>query len=298
MALRNTSKTRPVLENTPQREWESFHCEVVRGSGYGAQWHFHPEHQLTLVLKSRGHRVVGDNISPLTTGDLVLVGGNVPHVWHQDDIESSADDAVHAIVTRFRDDFLGGDFMRTPEMEPVRSLLRRAQRGLVVNAGTRLRVSRRMQAMAAATGLQRVIELLHILDDLAQSRDLKPLASAGFRPELHETDQGRMGRVFGYIHEHLTEPISREAVAARASLSAGAFSRFFKTRTGKTLPQYVNELRVGRACSRLAETDDKVADIALDCGFENLANFNRQFQRLMNASPRAYRQQFRRSALG
>ncbi len=299
MATKHTTKARPVLENTPQREWESFHCEVVRGSGYGAQWHFHPEHQLTLVLRSRGHRVVGDNISPLTAGDLVLVGGNVPHVWHQDEVDRDAsEDAVHAIVTRFRDDFLGTEFMRTPEMEPVRSLLRRAQRGLVVNGGTRHRVSKRMQAMAAATGLQRVIELLHVLDDLAQSRDLKPLASAGFRPELHETDQGRMGRVFGYIHEHLTDPISRDAVAARASLSAGAFSRFFKTRTGKTLPQYVNELRVGRACSRLAETDDKVADIALDCGFENLANFNRQFQRLMNASPRAYRQQFRRSALG
>lgn len=299
MATRHSTKARPVLENTPQREWESFHCEVVKGSSYGAQWHFHPEHQLTLVLRSRGHRVVGDNISPLTTGDLVLVGGNVPHVWHQDEMDrEESDDAVHAIVVRFRDDFLGGDFMRTPEMEPVRALLRRAQRGLAIHGSTRTQASGRMQSMAEATGLQRVLELLHLLDELAQSRDLKPLASAGFRPELHETDQGRMGRVFGYIHEHLTEPISREAVAAKASLSAGAFSRFFKTRTGKTLPQYVNELRVGRACSRLAETDDKVADIALDCGFDNLANFNRQFQRLMNASPRAYRQQFRRSALG
>lgn len=297
--MRHTTKARPVLENTPQREWESFHCEVVQGSGYGAQWHFHPEHQLTLVLKSRGHRVVGDSISPLTAGDLVLVGGNVPHVWHQDDMEKPlATDAVHAIVTRFRDDFLGEEFMRKPEMEPVRALLKRANRGLQVGGSTRVKIAQRMQSMAKASGLPKVIELLHILQDLSQSRDLKPLASAGFRPELHETDQGRMGRVFGYIHEHLTEPISREAVAAKASLSAGAFSRFFKTRTGKTLPQYVNELRVGRACSRLAETDDKVADIALDCGFENLANFNRQFQRLMGASPRAYRQQFRRSALG
>lgn len=297
--MRHTTKARPVLENTPQREWESFLCEVVEGASYGAQWHFHPEHQLTLVLKSRGHRVVGDNISPLNPGDLVLVGGNVPHVWHQDDPEGRGQsDAVHAIVIRFRDDFLGDDFMHKPEMEPVRALLHRAVRGLHVTGSTQKRVARRMEAIPKASGLARVIELLAILDDLAQSKDLKPLSSAGFRPELHETDQGRMGRVFGYIHEHLTEAISREAVAAKASLSAGAFSRFFKTRTGKTLPQYVNELRVGRACTRLVEGDDKVADIALDCGFENLANFNRQFQRLMSASPRAYRQQFRRSALG
>ena len=82
--MNSAIKARPVLENTPQRQWESFHCEVVRGRSYGAQWHFHPEHQLTLVLKSHGHRVVGDNITPLSPGDLVLVGGNVPHVWHVD----------------------------------------------------------------------------------------------------------------------------------------------------------------------------------------------------------------------
>jgi transcriptional regulator GlxA family with amidase domain len=155
-----------------------------------------------------------------------------------------------------------------------------------------------MEKLSTTEGLGRVIGLLAILDELARSKDLRPISSAGFRPELSADDQGRMGRVFEHIHQHLTEDISRDIVAARASLSPGAFSRFFKTRTGKTLPQYVNELRVGRACSRLAETDDKVADIALDCGFQNLANFNRQFHRLMDASPREYRHRFRRSAMG
>jgi AraC-like DNA-binding protein len=296
--MNSAIKARPVLENTPQRQWESFHCEVVRGRSYGAQWHFHPEHQLTLVLKSHGHRVVGDNITPLSAGDLVLVGGNVPHVWHQDEDDKAARDGVHAIVVRFRDDFLGHDFLQTPEMEPVRALLKRASRGLQATGKTRQAVAAKMEKLAATDGLGRVIGLLAILDELARSKDLRPVSSPGFRPELSADDQGRMGRVFEHIHQHLTEDISRDSVAARASLSPGAFSRFFKTRTGKTLPQYVNELRVGRACSRLAEADDKVADIALDCGFQNLANFNRQFHRLMDASPREYRQRFRRSAMG
>ena len=111
-------------------------------------------------------------------------------------------------------------------------------------------------------------------------------------PELHASDQDRMSRVLRHIQAHLMEEISRDEVAARASLSAGAFSRFFKTRTGKTLPQYVNELRIGRACSRLAETDDKISDIALDCGFDNLSGFNRQFQRITGTTPRAYRGKF------
>jgi AraC-like DNA-binding protein len=105
-----------------------------------------------------------------------------------------------------------------------------------------------------------------------------------------------MSRVLRHIHAHLMDDIARDDVAARASLSAGAFSRFFKTRTGKTLPQYVNELRIGRACSRLAETEDKISDIALDCGFANLSGFNRQFQRVTGMTPRKYRADFQRSA--
>ena len=105
----------PILETVPHSEQESFHCEVVRGASYGAQWHFHPEYQLTLVLKSRGYRVVGDNLAPLTVGDLVLVGSNLPHVWHQDESGGRERNAVHAIVIRFLGDFLGDHFLQKPE---------------------------------------------------------------------------------------------------------------------------------------------------------------------------------------
>jgi AraC-like DNA-binding protein len=203
---------------------------------------------------------------------------------------------VHAIVVRFRDDFLGNDFLHKPELQPVRDLLKRASRGLQITGRTRQQVAQQMQELARASGLQRLIHLLAILDELARSRELRPLSSAKFVPELGAGDQDRMGRVLGHIHAHLLEDISRDEVAARASLSAGAFSRFFKTRTGKTLPQYVNELRIGRACSRLVETDDKISDIALDCGFENLSGFNRQFQRIAGMTPKDYRREFQRNA--
>jgi AraC-like DNA-binding protein len=60
-------------------------------------------------------------------------------------------------------------------------------------------------------------------------------------------------------------------------------------RTGKTLPRYVNELRVGRACRMLAEEDSKITDIALECGFTNLANFNRRFHEIVGFPPSQYR---------
>jgi len=74
-------------------------------------------------------------------------------------------------------------------------------------------------------------------------------------------------------------------------LSEGAFSRFFRGHTGKTFPQFLNELRIGRACSLLMEGDLNVTEIAYECGFANLSNFNRQFLRLKGLSPREFRAQ-------
>ena len=290
-----------VFEKTPRAQWESFHCEVLRGASYRAMWHFHPEYQLTLVLRSRGHRMVGDNITPLRPGDLVLVGSNLPHVWHQEsggEESRSAKSAspVHAIIVRFLDTFLGAEFLEKPELEPVRQLLRRSARGLVLGGRTREIVAEKMHRLAACRGLARIVELLGILELLAASGEVKPLASAGFVPAIAHADQDRMQRVCHFINAHLTEPIERDAVAAEAHLSPGAFSRFFRLRTGKTLPEYVNALRVGRACERLAEGTSKVTDIAMECGFRNLANFNRHFRTLTKLSPREYRRRFLENA--
>jgi AraC-like DNA-binding protein len=270
---------------------------VVRGSGYGARWHFHPEVQLTLVLKSAGYRIVGDNIAPLAPGDLVLVGASLPHVWHQDAGGRRKGDAVHAIVVRFREDFLGDHFLRSPELEAVRRLLKRSARGLRVTGATRDATASLMQDLAGQQGLGRLLKLLEIVHLLAASKQLRPIASAHFSPALRDADTPRMQRVMRFIHERLDQVIERAEVARCAALSAGAFSRFFKTRTGKTLPQYINELRIGKACARLRDAEAKVADIALGCGFENLANFNRQFRAITGMSPREYRRAFADHAL-
>ena len=132
--------------------------------------------------------------------------------------------------------------------------------------------------------------LLDILELLAAARGLRPISSPGFQPNLDPLAQERVGKVCAYVNAHLDEPIFREDLARMLNLSPDAFGRFFRSRTGKTLPAFVNQLRVGRACWLLAETDLAVIEIAKQCGFENLSNFNRQFLRQMWRTPRDYRQ--------
>lgn len=282
---------KPVFEKVPMAPGESLHCEVVRGRDYGTRWHFHPEHQLTLALSSEGHRLVGDHLGALTDGDLVLVGANLPHVWHQ---AVDAATEARAVIVRFDEGFVGREFMAKGEMEGVRALLRRAARGLEVRGEARDEVAGWMEELPGLGRLERVVTLLRILARLARANpgEVRALASATYEPTLRSEDQDRMERVCAYIHNRYTEKLERRELAALAALSEGAFSRFFHSRTGRTVPQYVNELRVGRACRLLLEHPERtVSDIALDCGFENLANFNRRFLAARGVAPSVFRRQ-------
>ena len=282
-----------IREQIPLRPGESVFCEHICSRHYGTPWHFHPELELALVRKSGGYRIVGDSISALTAGDLVLVGSNLPHVWYQD---RDAGD-VDAIIVQFRHDF-AGSLLGGEECTAVRNLYERARFGMSVQGAIRERVTPRIEGLLRSSPLRRVSELLWILDELSNARGLVALSSAGYVAPVDAKDQERVSRVMQYIHARLRKSISRREVAEVAALSESAFSRFFRLRTGRTLPAYLNELRLGRAARLLSESSDRVADIARDCGFSNLSHFNRLFLEWKGITPLAFRRRVQDSTSG
>ena len=286
---------RPLFEKIPNAPTESCFVERVRGRSFGCTWHFHPEHELTLTLAGKGHRVVGDNISPLVPMDLVLVGSNLPHDWQA--AREVRNNVVDAIVVQFRDDFNGPGCLKRPEFAAVQHLLQRAASGLDVRGASLGPVAQWMLQILEAHGLRRLVLLLRILECLSESSELHPIASPSFSPELNPADERRMRRVLEFVMGRLAEPIYLKDVARIAALSEGGFSRYFRSRTGKTFPAFINQLRLGLACRRLIENEEAtVTCIAFDCGFTGLANFHRQFQRSIGMSPVEYRNHFRASS--
>ena len=280
---------KPILERVPKKPTESFYCEIVSPLTAPTPWHFHPEHQLSLIVNSRGHRVTGDNVGHFGPGDLVFIGPNLPHVWQYEATADPTSDAIHAIVVQFSPASFGGTFIELPEMWRIRRLLNRGSVALKVDGRARIQSAELIKLIPKAKGLRRVTLLLEILEMVAGSRELRSLSSAGFIPQLNPLDEERVGKVCAFINRRLEFPIFREELARLINLSPDAFGRFFRSRMGKPLPVFVNELRVSRACRMLADTEQSVMNIALDCGFENLSNFNRQFLRHTKKTPRQYR---------
>lgn len=270
---------------------EGFAFKAIRSSGFDCPWHVHPEYELILVLHGAGYRIVGDNISRLGAGDLVLVGPGLPHIW-QDEPGPGGKASVHFILIQFEERALIEGLLRFPAMEPVRRLLHRAAQGLHVVGATRNKVTALMKHMTEVKGMERVLHFFQILTVMAASDDCRPIASPGFASNTSLYDQERMDRVFQFLNREIAQEVRLSKAAEIVHLSEGAFSRFFREHTGKTFPQFVNELRIGKACSLLMEGDLNITEVAYECGFTNLSNFNRQFLRLKGLSPRDFRAQW------
>jgi len=68
-----------------------------------------------------------------------------------------------------------------------------------------------------------------------------------------------------------------------------AFCNFFKQHHKVTFVEYLNIVKIGHACRLLGEKDQNVVEIAYQCGYNTLANFNRQFKKIKNMTPSEYR---------
>jgi AraC-like DNA-binding protein len=279
-----------TFEKVALRSDESFRLMEVTRHRFGGGWHFHPEVELTFIVESRGIRFIGDRASRFEAGDMVLVGPNLPHCWISDEGEARR---ARAIVLQFLPQFLGDQFFSTPELAPVGRLLERSALGLEVDGKTKQQLAPRFLELPQLSGARRLIAILSILELLAGSRDIQPLATPGFRPRLDARASERIDRVYRYLLKNFQEPIRLADVARIAKMAPSAFCRNFRRQVGRPLLSVLNEIRVGHACKLLAETDDQIAQIGFDSGFGNLSHFNRQFLRVIGLTPRDYRKKLK-----
>jgi AraC-like DNA-binding protein len=271
-------------------------CEVVRAADFGCVWHQHPECEITLVQSGGTERWVGDKLTRLKPGDLVMLGSGLPHDYRNDRTGRGRTQNVEAVVVQFMPHLLGPDWLQRASMKPLERLFHRARLGLEVTGSTRRRVARLIQSLPKTRGLQRVILLMEVLQILANSKELVSIASPGFDASGRTNASDRIGTVLRHIEDHLAEPLYVTQLATLTGLSESAFSRLFRKATGRTVPQYLNELRIARACRLLADTDHTVNQIADSCGYPSPAHFQRQFQRLQKRAPLDYRRTVRAGA--
>ncbi len=284
--------TQPQLEYIPTGPSQALVFKIDRD--LWPVYHYHPEFDILLSLKDHaGQFISGDHIGTLRKGTLIMNGPNIPHALHSGLPNDEDWTKPSLAVVQFSSESLGAELLEKTEMQTLREFLREARFGFEFHGSTAREAADLIMEMADQTGLDRFLQLLRILDLFANTHKKSPLASPAYSPSLKERDISRLDEVLNYLRKNKTESVSLEQAASIAKMSPKSFCRFFKANTGETLTGYLNELRIGEACQRLLGTNQPVSEIAFDCGFNNLSNFNRRFQKLRNTTPRDYRREFR-----
>lgn len=277
---------KPILENIPHDKGaSSFHAYRIVVPFFEFKWHFHPEYELTYIVKGSGYRLVGNTYEDFQAGDLVLLGRNVPHTWSGKSLDG---ESVEAVVIQFAKEPMQS-LLASPEGMALHHLLNEAAHG--VRFPVREAWIEQLNRLLALEGMLRMLHGLALLEELAQA----PYERISPNPIQHSfspQQELRINTICRYIMNHFSDPLTVEKVATVSGMSTSNFCKFFKKATGKTFSDYVNEIRIQEACILLRETERKISTIASDCGFETLSYFNRVFLTKKKCRPMAYRKDF------
>jgi len=272
----------------------SFLVNTFDEYGFRAPFHFHPEYELTLITAGSGQRYIGSHMAGFTTGDLVLLGPNLPHCWKLDTPGTSA----QSIVIQFSADCLGKDFFSSPELALIQRLLHAAHSGIQFPSCSarflRTAPIQRIHALAnESNDFRRLIGLLELLQELAMEKNKILLDTRGITAGLTPADRERIHPIFAYLVENFRGPVSLEKAAAIAGMSPNAFCRYFRKITRKTFMETVIQHRLDHAIRQLIQTNDPISAICFDSGFGDISHFYKMFRARMHVSPLHYRKRFR-----
>ncbi len=115
------------------------------------------------------------------------------------------------------------------------------------------------------------------------------LSGALERKERHSSCSPAVQKILQYVEEHYGERISLDQVAAAAFLSRSYASVLFKRETGEKFSDYLQRIRIEKACALLRDTSLSIQETADRTGFFDTAHFSRVFKEKMGVSPLEYR---------
>ncbi len=289
----------PELEHdvgrTPTLGYEpEGHYGLVRCLEHGipnplVRWHYHDEYELHLIVATRGKVFVGDYIGHFEPGHLVLTGPRLPHNWISTEAPAEGV-AQRDLVIQFPDAPLRQAAALIPELAEALPVLERARNGIEFFGLSEL-ARERFARVRRAQGLARFAEFVALLGELARCADYRLLSTVQLRSFEDDASLARISGIVDYLTAHYSDNFSMAELCGRLNMTESSFSRYFRRATGNNFTDFVNRLRINRACQLLMETDRYITNVCYDVGFNNVANFNRRFLQIKGMTPKEFRRQ-------
>lgn len=278
-------------EISPLKQNDCFWIAVRTKSCFDFPLHYHEEYELNFISHAKGaQRVIGDHIGEIEDIELVLVGSNLQHAWFTNNMNSKE---VNEITIQFHKKLFSDKFLGRNQLSFIRNMLEKSKQGILFSRETTKDIMPRIQKLNQQQGFDSVLELMSVLNILSHSKDMKLLSDSTFSREREfNYNSRRIEKTLAYLDQNFEKEITLSEVARLNNMADTAFSRFFKTHTGKTFVDILIEKRLGHVSRLLIESALPIADIAYQCGFNNMSNFNRIFKKKKGFTPNGFREKY------
>ena len=276
---------KPVLMRHVDSVSESFKAWKNASPYVHNPFHYHPEIEITFIIKGKGLFILGDQVIPYNDGELILIGPNIPHEWRSE-LRDSPDYYTQSISVHFVKNFPGVDLYEIPEAVFIKQLLAQSERCIrVTDTTVKKIIEESLLCLTESKGIERVNRLLQILNSISTTAEIEILSNEGFMDSTDKEQNSRINLVFRYVIDNFKNQITITEAAKLVHLTNTSFCRFFKQRTHKSFVQYVNEIRISYACKLLMQGNHSINRIASESGFDNISNFNTQFKKIKLITP-------------
>lgn len=278
-----------LTEIPPLSEKDCFHVVERFKTEFTFPLHRHKELEINFIEHGAGlKRIVGDSVQTISDYELVLIGGeNLEHAWEQGECRSGS---IREVTIQFSPDLLGENILTKNQFSSIRDMLVMAEYGISFPMKAIMSVySILNNIVSEPSGFRQFLLLLELMYELSLTHSYEKLSSGSFAHVEKNPESGRVKLVKEYINNNFKSEIRLNTLSEMTGMSAVSFSRFFKIRTGKTLSDYIIDIRLGHASRLLVDTTMSIAEICYECGFNNLSNFNRIFKRKKNITPKEFR---------
>lgn len=287
-----------IREITPLTEKDFFYIVDRYKTEFTYPIHRHTEYELNFIEHAPGvKRIVGDSSEVIGEYDLVLITGkDLEHAWEQHECTS---ERIHEITIQFSPELFKDHILSKNPFNSIRKLLETAKCGISFPMETVLKVHHLLTRLInTEQSFHAVLDFMTILYELSTETNYKILSSSSFAQNSQpQAESRRIQKVQQYINQHYQEEIRLTQLAELIHMSTSSFSRFFKLRTGKTLSEYLTDIRIGYAARMLVDTQQSIAEICYGCGFNNLSNFNRLFKKKKHCTPKEFKETYKKTRI-
>jgi len=281
--------TEPVYFKVPILDDETVRAEMWDLQYFYDPIHYHEECQITFILESDGILFIGDKLSQFQSGELFIIGKNIPHVFRHDKsyYQDGTKQHARAISIFFNTESIQSIINGLPESSSMDKFMENSKFGYKLEKMKAVEVEENVRKIINNKGMDRVIELLALLNKISKHKDLESLMTIS--PVILDPEEGKkLDKVFTYLMESYQEKITLDQVASLINFTPSAFCRYFKNHTQKTFSRFLIEVRIGKACKML-QKGSNVTEACYSSGYNNISNFHRHFKQITGFTPNEYK---------